>query len=59
MDVSPDIILTEIDKNFKINYPDYSRSILFEPPFYRNLSNPTRNLTIECVNLKYNVNLKF
>ena len=32
MDVSPDIIPTEIDKNFKINYPDYSRSTLFEPP---------------------------
>ena len=32
MDVSPDIIPIEIDKNFKINYSDYSRSTLFEPP---------------------------
>ena len=32
MDVSPDIIPTEIDKNLKFNYPNYSRSILFEPP---------------------------
>ena len=31
MDVSPDIIPTEIDKNLKFNYPNYSRSILFEP----------------------------
>ena len=30
MDVSPDIIHTEIDKNFKFNYPDYSKSTLFE-----------------------------
>ena len=32
MDVSPDIIPTKIDKNFKFNYPNYSRSTLFEPP---------------------------
>ena len=32
MDVSLDIIPTEIDKNLKFNYPNYSRSILFEPP---------------------------
>ena len=32
MDVSPDIIPTEIDKNLKFNNPNYSRSILFEPP---------------------------
>ena len=32
MDVSPDIIPIEIDKNLKFNYPNYSRSILFEPP---------------------------
>ena len=30
--VSPDIIPTNIDKNLKFNYPNYSRSILFEPP---------------------------
>ena len=29
MDVSPDIIPIEIDKNLKFNYPNYSRSILF------------------------------
>ena len=33
MDVSPDIIPTEIEKNVEINYPNYSRSTLFEPPF--------------------------
>ena len=33
MDVSPDIIPTKIDKNVEINYPNYSRSTLFEPPF--------------------------
>ena len=32
MNVSPDIIPTEIDKNLKFNYPNYLRSILFEPP---------------------------
>ena len=32
MDVSPDIIPTEIDKNLKFNYPNYSRSVLFELP---------------------------
>ena len=32
MDVSSDIILIEIDNNLKFNYPNYSRSILFEPP---------------------------
>ena len=32
MDVSSDIIPTEIDKNLKFNYPNYSSSILFEPP---------------------------
>ena len=32
MDVSPYIIPTKIDKNFKFNYLDYSRSILFETP---------------------------
>ena len=32
MDVSPDIIPTEIDKNFKFNYLDYSKSTLFELP---------------------------
>ena len=30
---SPDIIPTEIDKNVGINYPNHSRSTLFEPPF--------------------------
>ena len=30
LDVSPDIIHTEIDKNLKFNYPNYLRSILFE-----------------------------
>ena len=29
IDVSPYIIPTKIDKNFKINYPNYSRSTLF------------------------------
>ena len=33
MNVSPDIIPLEIDKNVEINYPNYSRSTLFEPPF--------------------------
>ena len=33
MDVSPDIIPIEIDKNVEINYPNYSISTLFEPPF--------------------------
>ena len=32
MDVSLDIIPIEIDKNFKFNYPDYSKSTLFELP---------------------------
>ena len=32
MDVSLDIIPTEIDNNLKFNYLNYSRSILFEPP---------------------------
>ena len=32
MDVSPNIILIEIDKKLKSNYPNYLRSILFEPP---------------------------
>ena len=31
LDVSPDIIPSEIDKNFKINYPNYSRSTLYAP----------------------------
>ena len=30
MDISPDIDPTEISE-FKINYPNYSNSILFEP----------------------------
>ena len=30
--VSPDIIPSKIDKNFKINYPNYSRSTLFSLP---------------------------
>ena len=33
VDVSPDIIPTKIGKNVEINYPNYSRSTLFEPPF--------------------------
>ena len=32
IDVSLDIIPIDIDKNLKFNYPNYSRSILFEPP---------------------------
>ena len=32
MDVSPDIIPIDIDKNLKLNYPNHSRSILFELP---------------------------
>ena len=35
LDVSPDIIPTEIDKNVEINYPNYSRYTLFEPPYNR------------------------
>ena len=31
MDVSLYFIPTEIDTNLKFNYPNYSRSILFEP----------------------------
>ena len=31
MDVSLDIISIEIDKKLKLNYSNYSRSILFEP----------------------------
>ena len=35
LDLSQDIIPIENDKNVGINYPNYSRSTLFEPPYNR------------------------
>ena len=32
--ISPDIVPTEIEKNLKFNYPNYSSSTLFELPFH-------------------------
>ena len=42
MDAIPEIIPKEIDKNVEINYPNYSISTLFEPPFYDLKTNKTR-----------------
>ena len=46
--ISPDIVRTEIDKNLKFNYPNYSSFTLFELPFHRNFKSLTSNFSILC-----------
>ena len=49
--ISPDIIPTEIEKNLKFNYPNYSSSTLFELPFHKIFSNLTRILLFKFLHL--------